>query len=105
MIAVVMFLIAVTAFVLSSRSFHKKGFLLNNAYLYASEKEREEMDKTPYYRQTGIVLLLIGLVFVINGLDALLQTGWLFYAAICGMMVTLVYAIVSGIVIAKREKK
>ena len=43
----VLFLLAISAIVLSIRSFCEKGFLLNNSYLYASKQEREAMDKKP----------------------------------------------------------
>jgi len=69
--ASMLFLIAVLAFFMSIRSFREKGFLFNNAYLYASEKERETMNKKPHYRQSAIVFLLLGFVFLLNGFAAL----------------------------------
>ena len=83
----------------------KKGFLFNNAYIYASEKERESMNKKPYYCQSAIVFLLIGLIFLLNGIDILLQTDWIFYAVTATIIVTLVFTIISSVVIAKNNKK
>ena len=103
--AVVLFLIAVFAFALSICSFREKGALLNNAFLYASEKERENMDKRPYYRQSAVVFLLIGLVFVLNGIGALLHIYLLSYIAVAVIFITLIYAIVSSVVIEKGNKK
>ena len=40
--------------VLSIRHFQQKGFLWNNAWLFASEQERKHMDKAPHYRQSAI---------------------------------------------------
>lgn len=95
--AAVLFLISALAFLLSIRSFQEKGFLLNNAYLYASRQERETMDKKPHYRQSAIVFLLLGCIFLLNGLQVLLNAPWIFYAVLVLMIVTLGYAIVSGI--------
>ena len=95
--AVILFAIAAAAFVLSIRSFREKGFLLNNAYLYASRQERETMDKKPHYRQSAIVFLLLGCIFLLNGLQVLLNAPWIFYAVMVLVIVTLGYAIVSGI--------
>ena len=95
--AAVLFLISALAFLLSIRSFREKGFLLNNAYLYASRQERETMDKKPHYRQSAIVFLLLGCIFLLNGLQVLLKAPWIFYAVLVLMIVTLGYAIVSGI--------
>ncbi|MBP3381113.1 MAG: DUF3784 domain-containing protein [Clostridia bacterium] len=90
---------------LSVLSFLQKGFLFNNAYLYASKQERETMYKTPYYRQSGVVFLLIGVIFLCNGLALALHKEWLFGLAHITLAVTLVYAIVSSVVIEKRKKK
>ena len=90
-------------FFLSVRSFMQKGFLLNNVYLYASPKEREKMDKAPYYRQSALVLFLIGLIFLFNGLYAFLQFRWLLFAAGAAGCLVIVVAIVSSIVIEKNK--
>ena len=95
--AAVLFLISALAFLLSIRSFREKGFLLNNAYLYASRQERETMDKKPHYRQSAIVFLLLGCIFLLNGLQVLLKAPWIFYAVMVLVIVTLGYAIVSSI--------
>ena len=95
--AAVLFLISALAFLLSIRSFQEKGFLLNNAYLYASRQERETMDKKPHYRQSAIVFLLLGCIFLLNGLQVLLNAPWIFYAVLVLVIVTLGYAIVSGV--------
>lgn len=93
----ILFLISAIAFILSARSFAQKGFLFNNAYLYASEKERKEMDKKPHYRQSAIVFLLIGIIFALNGLQVLLKAKRLFYAVLAVVGIALVYAIVSSV--------
>lgn len=100
-VAVVLFLIAVAAFVMSIRSFLEKGFLFNNAYIYASAEEREKMNKTPYYRQSGVVFLLIGVVFTLNGLATLLRTDALFSAAVAVMVAAAVFAVASAARIRK----
>ena len=101
----ILFLIAIVAFVFSIRSFLEKGFLLNNAYIYASKKEREDMDKKPHYRQSAVVFLLIGLIFLLNGLSVLLKTLWISYLAIGVMGITAVYAVASSVAIEKKKKK
>ena len=91
--------------VLGIRSLCQKGFLLNNAYIYASKKDREKMDKRPYYKQTGIVFILICGMFVLLGLDVLFKTGWIWLVAMFFGLLIGVYAIVSSVVIEKRKKK
>ena len=93
--------LAIACFVIGFRQYSQKGILLNNAYIYSSQSERDTMDKKPYYRQSGIVFLLIGVMFLINALEFILTTGWLFYLVIGIVVVTVVYAIVSTLIIQK----
>ena len=104
-IACIMFLLAVVALVFSVRSFLGKGFLLNNAYIYAAKKDREKMDKAPYYRQSAIVFLFIALIFILNGIQLLTNTEWLFYVVLTVMAATVIYAIASSILIEKNRGK
>ena len=100
--AIILFIISVLAFVMSIRSFMGKGYLFNNAYIYASGQERESMDKRPFYRQSGIVFLLVGIIFLLNGFYILLETKWIFYVIIAIVIITFVYAIVSSVAIGKK---
>ena len=103
-LTIILSMISITCFIMSFRSFREKGFLFNNAYLYASEKERKNMDKRPHYRQSAIVFLFIGIIFLLNAIDVLLKTGWIFYLVIAIMVIAIIYAIVSSIVIEKSKK-
>ena len=53
--AIAVFLLAGGLFFLGVRQLLERGYLLNNAWIYATKKERESMNKKPYYRQSGIV--------------------------------------------------
>lgn len=104
-VSCVMFAFSAAAFVVSIRSFLEKGFLLNNAYLGASKKERETMDKKPYYRQSAVVFLLIGTIFLLNGFTVLCNAFWISYAVMTLAAVAMVYAISSSIAIEKKKRK
>ena len=100
----ILFIIAIGAFIMSYRSFKEKGFLFNNAYIYASKQERETMDKKPHYQQSAIVFLLIGVIFLLNGVSVLLAENWIFILVIVIAVIAIVYAIVSSILIELRMK-
>ena len=102
--AIALGVIAVICFVFSYLQFNEKGFLFNNAYIYASKQERETMNKKPHYKQSGVVFLLIGIIFLINAIDMILQTGWLFYLVIGIAIIAIMYAIVSSVIIEKNKK-
>lgn len=104
-VAIVLFAVAAAAFVLSIRLFQEKGFLLNNAYLYASKKERETMNKKPYYRQSAAVFFMIGVVFLLIGAAILLDAFWITYLADGVIVLLLMYAVASSIAIEKKKKR
>lgn len=95
---------AIVCLVFSYLQFNEKGFLFNNAYIYASKQERETMDKKPYYKQSGIVFLMIGIIFLINAVEMILETGWLLYLVIVIAIIAIVYAIISSVAIERRKK-
>lgn len=103
-IATILCVITIICFVFSYFQLNEKGFLFNNAYIFASKQERENMNKKPYYKQSGVVFAMIGIIFGINAVDVILQTGWLFYFVIVIAIVAIAYAIVSSIAIEKRRK-
>ena len=103
--AIVVFLVAGGLFFLGIRQLLERGYLFNNAWIYATEKERASLNKKPYYRQSGIVFCLLGLLFTLIGLYALLQSSFLLWLGAALAVGTVVYAIVSSIRIEKSKAK
>ena len=96
--------LAVVLFIMSFFQFREKGFLFNNAYIWASKKEREEMDKdkktkSPHYHQSGFVFLLLGISFALYSLYLFLNIYWIFILYIILIIATIIYAILSSIII------
>ena len=102
--AIISGIVAIVCLVISYLQFNEKGFLFNNAYIYASKQERETMDKKPHYKQSGIVFLMIGIIFLINVAEMILETGWLFHLVIVVAIIVIAYAIISSVAIARRKK-
>ena len=98
------FLLAIGAFIISFFSFREKGFLFNNAYLYASKEERATMDKKPHYRQSAIVFLMIGIVFLLIAISVFCINRWIRYLAIAVAIIAIIYAIVSSVMIERHKK-
>ena len=103
-VAIALVMVSLFLFILSIRSFLEKGFLFNNAYIYASKKERETMNKKPYYRQTAIVFFLMGITFLLIGFAILFDAGWITYIAGVVIIIILIYAITSSIAIEKKAR-
>ena len=104
-VAIVLLLVALFIYFMSIRSFLEKGFLFNNAYLYASKKERETMNKKPYYRQTAVIFFMMGTIFLLLGLAILLNAFWITYIAEAVILVILIYAVISSIAIEKGKQQ
>ena len=100
---IVVLILSLIAFVISILSFMQKGFMFNNAYIYATKEERKKMNKKPYYRQTAITFLLIGIIFLLLGINIFLKISWLSYVSIILAVVTLIYSIVSTVKIERKK--
>ena len=94
-ITIIFGILSVILFTISLLHMYEKGFLINNAYIYASKEEREKMNKKPYYRQSGIVFMFLGIISLLNAFNAELKTIGLFIAILVIVVITIVYAIVS----------
>ena len=101
---VILGVVAIVCFAVSCFQFKQKVYLFNNAYIYASKQKREKMNKKPYYRQSGIVFIMIGIIFLINAVEMVIDTGWLFYMVIVAAIIAIVYAIVSSVVIERGKR-
>ncbi len=104
-ISLVTFLLSLVAFIISIRSFQEKGFLFNNAYIYASKQERERMNKKPHYRQSAIAFLLVGIILLLLGFAVLFSSAWLTFLAMGIAVIVGIYAMVSSITIEKYKDK
>ncbi len=94
-ISTILFVLAGALLFSGIRSFLGRGFLLNNAYLYASEADRKTMNKKPYYRQTAVVFCILSAVFFVIGLAVVLKNDQLFLLEIPLIAAAVVYAVVS----------
>ena len=102
--AIVLFAIAGLLLILGIRSFIERGFLLNNAYIYATKEERKTMDKKPYYRQSAVVFCILSIAFVIIGLSVLFRNGKIGLLVIPLGVAAFVFAVVSSVQNNKRTK-
>lgn len=100
---VFVFLLSAAAFVLGGFQWAQKGPLLNNAWIYASEKERAEMDKKPHYRQSAVVFFLLGGVFLTDGFYVLTDLAWFRIASFVLIGIALIFVVVSSVVTAKKK--
>lgn len=102
---IVTFIIAGVCAVTSIRHFMEKGYLFNNAYIWASKAEQESMNKKPHYRQSAIVFCLLGVVFLLIGISIILHNDKIQLLEVPLISGTLIYAIVSSVRIERQMKK
>ena len=84
--------------------FSGKRFFVEQRIIYASKQEREHMNKKPHYRQSAIVFLMLGINFLLSFTALVLDADWLYWLAGIMVAVTIVYAIVSSIMIENDKK-
>jgi hypothetical protein len=100
---IILGMLTVICLIISISQFWEKGFLFNNAYLYASKSERENMDKSPYYKQSAVVFLLLSIVFLLTTLQLIFEANWFFYIILAVVIATIIFAVVSSVKIEKRK--
>ena len=61
----IIFALSIILLFIAVMQFCNRGFLFVNAYIFGTKEERNSMDKTPYYKQAGIVFTLLSIVFLI----------------------------------------
>lgn len=103
--AVIMYIIAAGSLVLGTMQLLQKGKPINNTYLYANDEERRTTDWKPYYRQSGIVFLVIGLQFMMLGFFCISHLYVFLIAEFLLLGTVVIYAVVSAILIDKNKKK
>ena len=98
-------LLSVASFIIGYFQYREKGFLFNNAYIYASKEERKRMNKKPYYRQSAIVFTGMGIVFLV--IAAVIFTGWIWLhlITIVVLILSVIYAIASFTAIERSKER
>ena len=102
--AIVVFGFAGILLVLAVLHFLEKGFLMNNAYLYASREQKKTMNKKPYYRQSAIIFCVLSLVFIVVGLSFVLHNDRILLLEIPLIAGAIIYAVVSSILIGRYRR-
>lgn len=96
-VGIVVLLLSMACAVISVFQFRRKGFLFNNAYLYAGKREKEKMNKAPHYRQSGVVSAFLSALFLCIAAECILKTSWLGWISSALTVGVLIYAIVSSV--------
>lgn len=100
---IILIIVSVVFAVLGIRQLGCKGYCFNNAYIFASKKEREQTDYTPYYKQSGRIFLMLSGLFLINALRIVLKLNFLFYVSIVLIALIIAYAVISSVIIEKNK--
>jgi len=104
-VGIIIFIVAAVAALLGIMQLLQKGPLLNNAWLYANEEQRRTMDKKPYYIQSGIVFVMIGIQFMLLGCFTLTKMYVFLILEFTVVGIMIITAIVSAVMIEKKKGK
>ena len=103
MILIALILLVVISAIFSLLGFLEIGIILDDHYVFAAKEARKGMNKKPYYLQSGIVFLCLGLMFLMCFFRALTGIRGFQYAAYAIAFVAMVYAVVSHYSIKKAQ--
>lgn len=107
-IGIIILALSIGTFVISYFQFKEKGYLFNNAYLWASPEERKRMDekkesKKPHYRQSAFAFMFIGIFCLILAIYIFTDWMWMLVPFWLLVVVSVVYAIRSSIQIERHK--
>lgn len=102
-LAIIIAILAIGCLLISIFQFKEQGFLLNNAYLFATQQQRKRMNKKPYYRQSGIVFAFLAAILLCLAAEIMAETGWLLYIVWILAAAAVAFAIISTIRIVKKK--
>lgn len=105
-VEIIFLTLAFGAFVISYLQFKEKGYLFNNAYFWASQEERKQMDKNKerkktHYRQSGFTFIFIGISLLVFAIYIATDWTWMHITFWAFVIITVVYAVVSSIQIGR----
>ena len=108
--ALIMFAISLLCIVTGVRHLAEKGYLFNNAWMWASDTERRKLDenralKRIYYRQSGIVFLILAVMWLLIGLSVLLESSVPMAFSYISVTSAVIFAVLSQRAIEKRKRK
>ena len=81
----------------------KKEFYLTMP-IFMLQRKNVKIWTKDHITNSLVSFLLLGIIWLINAVDIVLKTEWLFYLFIVVSVITVIYAIISPIVIEKRKK-
>lgn len=91
--AIITGVLSLICIIFSITQFLGKGPILNNAYIYATPEQRAHMDTKPLRRQTGIVFLMLGVIFLLDTALLIFQSPWILILIGATMIGTAGYSI------------
>ena len=100
---IVILFLTVVSFTVAYLQYRERGPVFNNAYIYASKKERQTMNKKPYYRQSAIIFTATGSMLLFILLEMVLKNKIFFYIIIVHLIFLVVYAIGSTLMISRKH--
>lgn len=95
---------AIVCLVLAILQLTERGAPLNNSYLFAPKEKKSEMDKSPYFKQSGIIFSLLTVILILITAASVFQAVFLSYIAMGFGGATVIYALVSTFLIEKISK-
>ncbi len=91
-------------FIVGICQFRQIGFHLHESYIFASKKEREESEFSTHYKHAGFICFLLGLLLLLNALQALFSFTWFHIASTILLVVILLFGIYSFIHITNQKR-
>jgi len=95
-IAGITLVLAIALFIVAYLQSKERGFVFSNAWIYASEQEREKINKKLEYRLAKNVFICLGVLFLLIAFQIITLWTWIFLPMVAVIIFTAVYAVVQS---------
>lgn len=104
-VSIVFFILAGLALVYAICASKKRGPILSNVYLFASEKQRESLNKEELYKECRNISAFIFMISLNTGASVLFEKNVFTIVALVFIIGVVVYAVVISAKSLKNEKQ
>ena len=88
--------VAIALFIIAYLQSKEKGFVFSNAWIYASEKQREKINKKLEYKLAKNIFVCLGILFLLITFHIITLWTWIFLPMGALIIFTAVYAVVQS---------
>ncbi|MCK9198888.1 MAG: DUF3784 domain-containing protein [Bacilli bacterium] len=91
--SIILLVIAILCFVVVYFAIKNKGPIISNQYLFSTKEEREKLKTKQEYRNSSIIFLFLGVMFLLEAISVYYEISWLSFVVVILSVILIVFVI------------